>query len=100
MRQQKRRNELMPYNDCVYRHVRTHDWALIVDTDEVVVPLRHDNWTHMLDDIVGHAHDDTLTSLSIINAFKFDNLTTHFDEQVSPHMHMLRHRCVGRGHTQ
>jgi len=38
-RQQKRRNELLPYNDCLYRHVTSHTFILIVDIDELVVPL-------------------------------------------------------------
>lgn len=111
-RQQKRRNELIPYNDCLYRHINTHDWVLIVDTDELVVPIKHDNWSSMLDDIVDQFSalnrtstlnrcsaatetvngQDVLTSLSVINAFKFDNLTTTFNQSIADYMHMLRHR--------
>lgn len=47
-RQQKRRNELIPYNDCLYRHLHTHRFVLIVDIDEVVVPMQHKNWAEML----------------------------------------------------
>ena len=93
-RQQKRRNELMPYNDCVYSHLATHDWALIVDTDEVVVPLVHANWSHMLNEIANEMDptQDKLTSLSVRNVFKFDSLTKNFNATLPDTVHMLRHR--------
>uniref|UniRef100_A0A1I7Y3E9 Glycosyltransferase family 92 protein n=1 Tax=Steinernema glaseri TaxID=37863 RepID=A0A1I7Y3E9_9BILA len=47
-RQQKRRHELIPYNDCLYRHINSHEYLLIVDTDEVVIPLKHASWGQMI----------------------------------------------------
>ncbi|KAI6218856.1 Glycosyltransferase family 92 protein [Aphelenchoides fujianensis] len=67
---QKRRNELIPYNDCFYRYSHTHDYVLLVDTDEVVVPLRHSNWSAMVDEFTAGFRRNA-TSLSVRNVFKF-----------------------------
>lgn len=92
-RQQKRRNEIIPYNDCMYRHLYTHEYVLIVDVDELIVPLMHDNWENMLNYVKDQKRGDrnTYSALSIANAFFFDNLTSQFDERYAKHLHMLRH---------
>jgi hypothetical protein len=67
--------------------------VLIVDIDEVVVPLQHSSWIDMLEQIAVDFPDrrDQFTSISIINAFKFPSLGAP-DIGVPAHMHMLRHR--------
>ncbi|KAI6204662.1 hypothetical protein M3Y94_00702100 [Aphelenchoides besseyi] len=67
---QKRRNELIPYNDCFYRYAHTHDYVLLVDTDELVIPLRHANWSQMIDEFTINFRQNA-TSLSVRNVFKF-----------------------------
>lgn len=92
-RQQKRRNEIIPYNDCLYKHLYTHQYVLIVDVDELVVPLMHDDWRQMLDFVKREKRGDygTYTAFSVANAFFFDNLTKQFDEKYPEYLHMLRH---------
>lgn len=46
---QKRRNELVPYNDCFYRHAARFRFVVPLDVDELIVPLQHDNWTQLID---------------------------------------------------
>uniref|UniRef100_A0A914V061 Glycosyltransferase family 92 protein n=1 Tax=Plectus sambesii TaxID=2011161 RepID=A0A914V061_9BILA len=92
-RQQKRRNELMPYNDCLYRHIGTHRYVLIADIDEAIVPLKYGDWPTMLDNIRRqYEYADDFTAISTINVFKFPNLTTEIDESIPKYMYMLRHR--------
>ncbi|CAD5230527.1 unnamed protein product [Bursaphelenchus okinawaensis] len=69
---QKRRNELIPYNDCFYSYAHTHDYVLIVDTDEVVVPLEHESWNEMIKHFISGFRQNA-TSLSVRNVFKFPN---------------------------
>ena len=69
-RQQKRRSELIPYNDCFYRFSQSHDFVLIVDSDEFVVPLKHQNWPEMLASIPNSMKNSS--SLAIRNVFKFE----------------------------
>lgn len=63
---------------------------LIVDIDEVVVPMQHENWEAMLKTVDS---DETLnTAYSVTNAFFFDNMTSGEQSSNIPNMyHMLRH---------
>ncbi|VDO25410.1 unnamed protein product [Brugia timori] len=96
-RQQKRRHELIPYNDCFYRHINTHKFILILDIDEVVIPLKYDNWTTMLDHIITAFYDKNskrteITSISIRNVFKFPSNTSWLNPLIPSYMYMLRNR--------
>uniref|UniRef100_A0A0N5AL01 Glycosyltransferase family 92 protein n=1 Tax=Syphacia muris TaxID=451379 RepID=A0A0N5AL01_9BILA len=93
-RQQKRRHELIPYNDCFYRHIDTHKYILIVDIDELVVPLRSKNWSEMLEEIVTEQMKLRVTSLSVSNVFKFPSKVAVSD--IPEYMHMLRNRRVSK----
>ncbi|KAL3107576.1 hypothetical protein niasHT_013225 [Heterodera trifolii] len=83
-RQQKRRHELIPYNDCFSRYSATHHFVLICDIDEVVVPLRHHNWQQLLHELVAQGKwRAEPSSISIRNVFKFwrQNTTNLNNEQ-------------------
>lgn len=34
----KRQNEVIPYNDCLYRNLYSYDYIALMDTDEVILP--------------------------------------------------------------
>ncbi|KAL4002974.1 Glycosyltransferase 92 family protein [Acanthocheilonema viteae] len=96
-RQQKRRHELIPYNDCLYRHIDTHKFVLMLDIDEVVVPLKHDNWSALLNNIITTFYDKNskmteVTSISIRNVFKFPSDINLRNPIVPSYMYMLRNR--------
>ncbi|EJW74673.1 hypothetical protein WUBG_14422, partial [Wuchereria bancrofti] len=96
-RQQKRRHELIPYNDCLYRHINTHKFILMLDIDEVIIPLKYDNWTTMLDDIIDKFYDKNskrteITSISIRNVFKFPSNASWLNSLIPSYMYMLRNR--------
>ncbi|KAL3089135.1 hypothetical protein niasHS_008500 [Heterodera schachtii] len=83
-RQQKRRHELIPYNDCFNKYSATHHFVLICDIDEVVVPLRHHNWQHLLHELLAQGKwRAEPSSISIRNVFKFwrQNTTNLKNEQ-------------------
>lgn len=103
-RQQKRRHEIVPYNDCLYRHIGTHEYVLIVDVDELVVPIQHENWKETLNEVKRRAkgedkeadEDATWTAFSIANAFFFDNSTSAKRQQeqdgaIPTYVHILKH---------
>ncbi|GAB6028052.1 hypothetical protein CHUAL_002271 [Chamberlinius hualienensis] len=46
---QKRRNELVPYNDCLYRNMYSHDYVIPLDIDEILVPKMHRNWVEVFE---------------------------------------------------
>lgn len=78
---QKRRHELVPYNDCYYRHIPTHEFVLLVDIDEVILPRRHSTWQELLNDIVSTKPKmlATYASLAVPNVYFFD----HFEREKS-----------------
>ncbi|VDP19302.1 unnamed protein product [Heligmosomoides polygyrus] len=90
-RQQKRRHELIPYNDCLYRHIPTHRYILILDIDELIVPLKHRNYADLLAFIEEDSGSKRISSLSFSNVFKFPmNATT------PEHLYMTRHSLRSR----
>ncbi|KAI1285037.1 hypothetical protein HDE_12250 [Halotydeus destructor] len=72
---QKRRLELVPYNDCFYRHMRTHRYVVNLDIDEVIVPKVHSNWSQLLDAIfeLDPSARDRYASFSVQNVYFFDH---------------------------
>lgn len=83
-RPQKRRHELLPYNDCFYSHIHTHRYVLIIDIDEVIVPIEHDNYGDLLRDFESKRTGFRLSSISSRNVFKFPSNFTLF-----PHYHYM-----------
>ena len=48
----KRHNELIPYNDCLYRNMYRYEYIALLDIDEVIVPLQHTSWGDMMKEAV------------------------------------------------
>ncbi|XP_023229624.1 uncharacterized protein LOC111629910 isoform X2 [Centruroides sculpturatus] len=94
---QKRRHELIPYNDCFYRHIHSHKFVLLLDLDEIIVPTRDLNWHQMIKRIFNDQPDALLNycSLSARNVYFFDQFTgdsnSYKDIKIPPYMHMLKH---------
>ena len=45
---QKRRNELIPYNDCLYRNMYMYNFIIPIDIDELLIPIKFRTWAEML----------------------------------------------------
>ncbi|XP_014675455.1 PREDICTED: uncharacterized protein LOC106815505 [Priapulus caudatus] len=46
----KRRNEILLYNDCLYRSINRYRHLVLVDVDEIIVPLgNRTSWRELLD---------------------------------------------------
>lgn len=44
---QKRRNELVPYNDCLYRNMYRYNFIIPLDIDEALIPVSDITWSEM-----------------------------------------------------
>ncbi|VDM76886.1 unnamed protein product [Strongylus vulgaris] len=70
------------------RHIPTHRYILILDIDEVIVPLKHNNYADLLATIEASTKIDKISSLSFSNVFKFP--AEEVDTTRPAHMFMLR----------
>ncbi|KAJ8897470.1 hypothetical protein PR048_002816 [Dryococelus australis] len=87
---QKRRNEVVPYNDCFYRNLYAHRYVLPLDVDEVIVPTSGRTWRDVLAGLEPRLLDG-FASLSVRNAYFFDDFPSESASRFPAHMHVLRH---------
>ena len=81
----KRQNELIPYNDCLYRNMYRYEYVALLDIDEVIMPMRRRNWAQLMDDVVEASlkvKNETRASFNFRNVYFMDEM-------------LLAHRGVG-----
>ncbi|RWS06997.1 uncharacterized protein B4U79_09461 [Dinothrombium tinctorium] len=95
---QKRRLELMPYNDCFYKHLYSHQFAVLLDIDEAIVPVVHSTWKQLLENVFEYQRSalTVCPSFSVSNVYFFDTFKESGDlpnksAEIPDSMHMLRH---------
>ncbi|PSN44570.1 hypothetical protein C0J52_12436 [Blattella germanica] len=90
---QKRRDEVVPYNDCYYRNLYSHRFVLPVDVDEVIIPVKTATWKAMFEQLfVNDPHLlQKYSSFSVRNGYFFDGFPTTDVFGVPKYHHILRH---------
>lgn len=75
---EKRRNELISYNDCLYRNVDS-SFVLPIDIDEIIVPRKrfHQTWQQVLNQLKS---TQDYGSISVRNAYFFKDPSRVDDE--------------------
>ena len=68
----KRQNEIIPYNDCLYRNMYRYEYITLLDTDEVIVPTNLTNWADLMEELVKEASDKV--SWVFRNVYFFDEM--------------------------
>ncbi|CAK1590094.1 unnamed protein product [Parnassius mnemosyne] len=102
----KRQMELIPYNDCLYRHMYEYRWLALLDIDEVIVPLEDDDWSGLMKRIlplsVPAAGKPARSSYHASNLYFLDSLRHEhgWEEGVPRYMHMLQHVYRTRNFTK
>ena len=80
---QKRRLELVPYNDCYYRLRNKYEYVVLLDIDEIIVPRDPDatTWTEVVERIRETEEDaiDKYASFAFTNAYFFRESGTPMD---------------------
>ena len=74
-----------------------YKFIALLDTDEVIIPIKHANWMDMMDDVVGQLRDKKkeFASWNFRNVYFLDNMTDLLDpqpdEDIPKEFHMMRH---------
>lgn len=68
---QKRKNELISYNDCLYRNIYTSHFVIPLDVDEIIVPRKQDTLSDLFGELrrTSPALLGDFASLSVRNAY-------------------------------
>ncbi|XP_063595892.1 uncharacterized protein LOC134772748 isoform X1 [Penaeus indicus] len=101
----KRQNELIPYNDCLYKNMYRYKYIALLDTDEVIMPKSSMTWKSLMETVVPKAlktKKDPRASYNVRNVYFMDTMRhTHGWFREIPHyMHMLQHVYRSRNYTK
>lgn len=90
---QKRRHELVPYNDCFYSYIYSHKLVALVDLDEVIVPVVYPSWDKLFSVIVKNQGNvlEKYASFSVQNVYFFDDFGPSNIPEVPEYHHLLRY---------
>lgn len=73
----KRQNELIPYNDCLYRNLNSYQYLALLDIDEIIMPLKHHDWYGLMDEVESISLSEqnySRASYNVRNVYFFDDL--------------------------
>lgn len=105
----KRQNELIPYNDCLYKNLYSYDYVVLLDTDEIILPLIHGTWKDMMAYIENLALKEppyTKSSYNFRNVYFFDDVQNRekpnalYEEGIPRYLHMLQHVYRSKNYTK
>lgn len=105
----KRQNELIPYNDCLYRNLYSYEYLVLLDIDEIVMPIQHHSWGELMDEVqrLSLAEKNyTRASYNVRNVYFLDDLGVGEEHQtghepgVPKYLHMLQHVYRSRNYTK
>ncbi|KAA0185023.1 hypothetical protein HAZT_HAZT000208 [Hyalella azteca] len=105
----KRQNELIPYNDCLYKNMYRYKYITLLDIDEVIMPKGVNMlWKDLVENVskkVPKGEKLKRSSYVIRNVYFFDTLHTSdknptlFDE-IPRYMHIFQHVHRAMNHTK
>ncbi|XP_043482475.1 uncharacterized protein LOC122511359 isoform X1 [Leptopilina heterotoma] len=102
----KRQNELIPYNDCLYKHMYEYEYIVLLDVDEVIMPLQDATWQDLMKNRVlpkaFKLKNETRASYNVRNVYFLDDLLhSHGSfKDIPKYMHMLQHVYRSKNFTK
>lgn len=105
----KRQNELIPYNDCLYRNLYSYEYIALLDIDEVIMPVEQSTWKELMASVVPlalNAKNYTRASYNVRNVYFLDDMMTGeekhavHEEGIPSYMHMLQHVYRAKNFTK
>lgn len=101
----KRQNELIPYNDCLYKHMYEYEYIALLDVDEVIMPVKDATWQDLMKRVLSKAfkiRNETRASYNVRNVYFLDDLLhSHgYFKDIPKYMHMLQHVYRSKNFTK
>lgn len=106
----KRQNELIPYNDCLYKNMYKYKYIVIKDVDEVIMPKgQYILWKDLMDDVYQKSLQQKKVeraSYNVRNAYFFDSVLSsstvggHNFKDIPQYMHMFQHVHRSKNYTK
>ena len=100
----KYQNEVIPYNDCLYRNLYTYDYIALIDIDEVILPKTVSTWNELMD-VIG-ANNSQHASYHFRHVYFWQNSEANrsLDHRetldIPLHMNMLKTVFRSRNYTK
>lgn len=101
----KRQNELIPYNDCFYKHMYQYHYIALLDIDEVIMPVKSNDWKDLMNVVLDKAlklKQEPRASYNVRNVYFLDDLLhSHgWVKGIPKYMHMLQHVYRSKNYTK
>ncbi|RZC36354.1 Glyco transf 92 domain containing protein [Asbolus verrucosus] len=95
---ERRFQEVVPYNDCLYKHLQEYRYVVILDTDEIIIPSEG-KWAGLVENL-RKAYSNR-TSYMARNVYFLDSYLHDHDwfEGIPTDMHMLQHVYRAKNYT-
>lgn len=101
----KRQNEVIPYNDCLYRNLYQYEYIALLDIDEVIMPMKVANWKELMvlvDQKSRQSKNDSRASYNFRNIYFLDDMMHghNWFPGIPKYLHMLQHVYRSRNYTK
>lgn len=101
----KRQNEIIPYNDCLYRNLYLYDFIALLDIDEVIMPKNDLSWKDLMKRTLDEIRDTKRSSYPSYNVRNVYFLDEHqheygFYKDIPKYLHMLQHVHRAKNYTK
>jgi hypothetical protein len=96
---QRRLQEVIPYNDCLYKHLQEFKYVVLLDTDEVIVPAEG-TWVELiatLNNILGKKSSYVARNVYFLDSHLHEH---SWFEGIPKYMHMLQHVYRAKNYTK
>ncbi|KAG7167339.1 putative Glycosyltransferase family 92-like 6, partial [Homarus americanus] len=98
----KRQNEVIPYNDCLYRNIYRYKYVVLLDTDEFIMPRKTPNWKSLIEQLLAVTEGQPRSSYCARNVYFLDSMQDAHGKVpgVPPYLHMMQHVYRAANYTR
>lgn len=101
----KRQNEIIPYNDCLYKNLYLYDYIALLDIDEIIMPKDDMNWHDLMKRVLPKSkklRNDTYPSYNVRNVYFLDEHQHEHGwyKDIPKYLHMLQHVHRAQNYTK